>query len=83
MVRITLATITFTATLLAVPVHTMAQDASLQQCQKWHSQIERYTDLRRAGGKAQQMEGWKRQRKVYEDKFKDARCRRHGKQVRK
>lgn len=69
--------------LLTCITPTQAQDASLGQCQQWHSQIEYYTDLRRAGGRAQQMESWKQLRTDYEDKFKEARCKKYGKEARK
>lgn len=83
MIRIALAPIGVAITLVILSTDAVAQDVSLQQCKSWYNKIEHITDLRRAGGSAKRMDSWKRQRRAYEDKFKEANCRRYGKKVRK
>ncbi|KAA1194089.1 hypothetical protein F0M18_01200 [Pseudohalioglobus sediminis] len=55
-----------------------AQDAPLWQCQQWQDKIDYYTDLRRKGGSVRDLESWKQARAEYEEKFKDAGCRKHA-----
>ena len=59
-----------------------AQEASLSQCQSWQKKIDHYADLRRKGGRVQQMEAWKDQKRVYKDKYQDAKCQKYGRQLR-
>lgn len=56
-----------------------AQDVSQSQCQQWKDKIEHYTDLRRAGGSASQMNSWRKKQKEYGDKFYKAKCKKFGK----
>lgn len=60
----------------------VAQSATLEQCQHWQAEIEYYTQLRRAGGSAAQMERWKQQRAEYEEQFRENRCLRYGRLLR-
>lgn len=83
MARITLTAFTISTALLVLSASGHAQEVELSQCKKWDSKIDHLTDLRRSGGRAQQMEGWKRQRDAYERKFKDANCRKYGRKLRK
>lgn len=64
-----------------VSVQVTAQDASLPQCQGWQNKIDYYSNLRKKGGRAQQMESWKQARAVYEDKFQTNKCRKYGKKI--
>lgn len=58
-----------------------AQTESVQQCQALKDRIEHYTRLRRGGGSASQMEGWKMQRRKNESKFRRAQCARYGNKI--
>ena len=49
-------------------------DISLKSCQYWKDKSEYYLDLRRSGGSAKQMEGWKKSRRKYNQAFRDNRC---------
>lgn len=64
----------------AVPP-TAAQDASLEQCQSLNDRIERYTALRRKGGSASKMEGWKKQLRRAEEKFREKGCRAYRREL--
>jgi hypothetical protein len=68
----------FTA-IAAVPAQ--AQTESVQQCQALKDRIDHYNRLRRGGGSASQMEGWKMQRRKNETKFRRAECGRYGKKI--
>ena len=59
-----------------------AQDASLEQCQALKDRIERYTALRRKGGSASKMEGWKKQLRRAEEKFREQGCRAYRRELR-
>ena len=53
-------------------------DADLERCRWLHARIERYTRLRRAGGKTAQMERWRRARQAHEAEYRQRRCHRFG-----
>ncbi len=59
-----------------------AKQASLEECLQLRAEIEDYTELRRRGGSAEDMDDWKRSRRELEQRFRDMRCRRYGKAVR-
>jgi hypothetical protein len=50
------------------------EQGSLQQCQHFQDKIEQYTNLKRAGGSASQMNTWQKQRNDYKAKFSDYNC---------
>jgi hypothetical protein len=55
-----------------------AQKADLETCRKIQAQIDHYTDLRRRGGRASEMERWKQKRSEYEEQFREYACHKHG-----
>ena len=59
-----------------------AQEASLRKCQALKSKVEQYIALRRKGGKASQMERWKRQRRESEEAFRRLDCSRYDSELR-
>tara|TARA_B100001540_G_scaffold296839_1_gene298888 strand:- start:8381 stop:8629 length:249 start_codon:yes stop_codon:yes gene_type:complete len=67
---------------LAAASPASAQEASLQQCQSLKERIERYTALRRKGGSASRMEGWKKQLRKAEARFRELDCRAYGRELR-
>lgn len=71
-----------TAFILLLPVHAVAQELSLAQCQNLKSQIEKYTKLRKGGGPVSQMESWKKSRRLYEDKYRKGDCYKYGSALR-
>ena len=58
-----------------------ADRGSLSKCQRLADAIEKYSDLRRAGGSAKQMDTWKRRRSDKEDQFKRYDCKDWGKRI--
>ena len=73
----------FTLLLASVVVQPVAaQEASLEQCQALNDRIERYTALRRKGGSASKMEGWKKQLRKAEEKFREKGCRAYRRELR-
>lgn len=71
--------------LLLAPVTaraTGAEEASLAQCQALKDRIERYTALRRKGGSAARMEGWRKQLRSAEEKFSEKGCRAYRRELR-
>ncbi len=64
---------------LAAPV--FAQVGSLQTCRALDNKIERYQDLRRKGGKASQMDKWRRQLRQSESRFRELECDAHGNEL--
>ena len=50
---------------------------TLKECQRIKDRIERYTDLRRAGGSSRQMNSWQRKRNQYREEYSDKDCMRH------
>ena len=54
---------------------TLAKDSELARCQKLQKEIEKYTELRRAGGSGSQMDAWKRARREKEKALRNASCR--------
>ena len=59
-----------------------ANKPDLDQCLALRDNIKKYTELRRQGGSAEDMEKWKRERSAHEQTFRDLRCRKLGKAVR-
>jgi hypothetical protein len=55
---------------------------SLDECLKLRKSIDTFSELRRQGGTAEDMDGWKRARDEAQQAFRDLRCRRHGRKVR-
>jgi len=58
-----------------------AEEASLAQCQALKDRVDRYTALRRHGGTASQMEGWKQQLRRAEAKFREKECRAYWREL--
>jgi len=52
-----------------------ADEPRLRSCQKLKQAIERYTDKRRAGGSAAQMDSWKRARQQKKNEWDRLKCR--------
>ena len=52
----------------------IGQAASLEKCQSLKDRVDRYTVLRRKGGSAGKMEGWKKQLRKAEAKFREEGC---------
>jgi len=50
-------------------------DALLEQCRALNETIEHYTTLRRKGGSASRMEGWKERLREAEAEFREKDCR--------
>ena len=59
-----------------------AETGSLEQCQRIKDRIAHYTDKRRAGGSARQMQSWKDARQTSQREFKRYRCHRYGARLR-
>ena len=59
-----------------------ARDASLEQCQALKDRIERYTALRRKGGSTSKMEGWRKQLRSAEEKFREKGCHAYRRELR-
>jgi hypothetical protein len=59
------------ALLIAVSTPLAAQEASLQDCQRWQDKIDELTYLRKKGGSERQVAEWKHQHKPYEQKFRE------------
>ena len=78
MIRILLASVMCVT--LSSPV--VAQKADFKTCLKLKDKIEKLTYLREQGGSARKMERWNRERRVHKDKFREYRCRNHGKTMR-
>jgi hypothetical protein len=74
--------LTLYSILLASAAHTGAQSLDLNECRYLQSQIDHYTQLRRAGGSVTQMEQWKRQRAQYQEEFRKAFCHKYGNRLR-
>ncbi|MEM0952835.1 MAG: hypothetical protein AAGI24_01740 [Pseudomonadota bacterium] len=73
--------IAFTAlTTFSIPGH--AKKPDLEQCLAIRENINKYSELRRNGGSAEDMEVWKRARSQHEQEFRALRCRKLGKAVR-
>lgn len=58
-----------------------AQTATLAKCQAVKDRTERYTDLRRKGGSATQMQQWKQQLRASEDRFRRLECKKHRRKL--
>lgn len=71
------------AAALAASVDAFAEPDTLDACKKMRARIEHYDSLRRHGGSATQMESWKKSRVHLEEQYRAARCRTHGRAVRK
>ena len=71
-----LALLMVTALLQAPSSHAYEQ-GSIQQCQSYRDQIERYTDRRRQGGSASQMRNWLKKRNLYNTLYSKYNCKAH------
>jgi len=58
-----------------------AQDVSLKECQRIQDKIDYYTEKKKKGGSAKQMNLWHIEREKYRDQFRDYHCRKYGKQI--
>lgn len=63
--------------LVAMSAYAGHEPGTLEQCQKIKDQIDRYTDLRRAGGTGRQMSNWQKRRNYYKDQYSEKDCMRH------
>ena len=68
-------------TLLSTAEFTMAQSVSLSRCISFRERIDEYSDLRRRGGSASEVERWKQARNDLEEKFGKHNCKAYGKPV--
>ena len=67
--------------LISLSAGTSAQEVPLDKCRRWQDRIDHYSLLRKRGGRAKQMENWRQSRATYEEKFRDNKCHRYGKQL--
>lgn len=51
-----------------------AGEGTLEECRALKDRIDRYTSLRRMGGSASQMNGWKKQLRKYDARFRELDC---------
>lgn len=58
-----------------------AEERSLQSCKWLQQEIEKYDQLRKRGGSAQEMERWRQSRDDLKRDFKDGDCKRWGDQL--
>lgn len=61
--------------LLLLSQASTADEQRIRSCQKLKQAIERYTDKRRAGGSATQMDSWKRARQQKKNAWDRLKCR--------
>ncbi len=59
----------------------IAQSATLKQCQTWNNKIEHYQDKRKKGGSGKKMDEWKGKIRQYRDKFRKNKCSRYGRRL--
>ncbi len=64
---------------IALPTHATDRQGTLKQCQTIKDNIERYTNLRRQGGRSAQMSAWQKQRNGYKKRYAEYRCSVHRK----
>jgi len=69
------------AVIVSISFQAFAQDATLPECQRWKDKIDYYSEPRKTGGSASQMESWKKARQPYKDKFQGKRCLKYGKKI--
>lgn len=62
---------------LASPQAASSRAATLEECQSMKDRVDHYTVLRRKGGSAGKMEGWKKQLRKAEAKFREEGCHRY------
>ena len=60
----------------------LAQDKSLQECQRLQQKIERLSQQRKRGGSSAQMDSWRQARRAVEQKFDDGDCHRFREELR-
>lgn len=60
-----------------------ATSAKLKRCVYLQDRIDRYTQLRRAGGSAVRMEGWRKSRERHAEEYRELRCHRLGRKIRR
>ena len=58
------------------------EEDELKQCQALQDRIKRYTALRRKGGSTSKMEGWRKQLRSAEEKFREQGCRAYRRELR-
>jgi hypothetical protein len=66
---------------LAIATPVAAETATIAKCQSLKDRIERYTDMRRKGGSASQMQQWKEQVRASEQQFKRLECKDHRRKL--
>lgn len=71
------------AVLVIVPGRASSKTLGLEECQRLKERIDYYTELRRAGGGASQMEVWEQGRETAENTFRTYRCSKYGRKLRK
>jgi hypothetical protein len=60
---------------LMISSYANANDAALiKKCRYYNNKIEHYTNLKRSGGSASQMNHWQKLRNEYKDKYSDNNC---------
>jgi hypothetical protein len=59
-----------------------SQSVSLKKCLSIREDIEKYSELRRQGGSAMDMEEWKREKRKLEEQFRELDCKAYGDAVR-
>lgn len=68
--------------LCIISCHAFGQQDTLQQCQRYKDQADRYQELRRQGGRGPEMDEWKKQMRKYEQRFRDGECHKYRNQLR-
>ncbi len=51
-----------------------AQQATIEQCQRYKDQAENYQQRRRKGGSGPQMDQWKNKMRAYKKQYNDGNC---------
>ncbi len=64
----------FLLLLLLPATATTEEPGTLKQCQRVKDQIEKYTNLRRAGGSAKMMTYWQKKRNYYKGLYSEYHC---------
>lgn len=77
---ITRAVVALLLTLL-ISLPAAADKSTLAKCQTLKDRIERYTDMRRRGGAAMQMQAWKEQLRATEAQFRRLECKDHRRKL--
>jgi hypothetical protein len=56
----------------------LSQTPDVEECKRLKARIDQYTELRKTGGTAAEMEQWKRARAEYEEQFRSIGCHKLG-----